>query len=304
MNEFDLISHVCSLNPTLGSRVVLPPGDDLGGLQIGAGTIILAGVDQVIGGVHLPVEASPERYARKVIRRSLSDVAAMAAVPAGALVTAALPPGLADDWGHRFADALNREAAVYDCPVFGGDVAAVSSSNTPPLVTATVLASPDHLMGDRFVRRSGARPGDAVWVSGSLGGSLLPDGSGHHESFEPRIALGRALHRLLGDSLHSMIDVSDGLVSDAGHLASQSGVQITLEVESLPRRGASTALEALSDGEDYELCFTVDRSAEVPDQLEAIALTRIGTVQSGAEVVVREEGAVVDFSERGWEHRT
>lgn len=305
MNEFDLINHVRSLNATLGSRVVLPPGDDLGGLGFDSGVVVLAGVDQVIGGVHLPVEASPERYARKVLCRSLSDVAAMAALPSGALVTAAMPVGLPEDWGRRFADALNREAALYDCPVFGGDVAAFSTStNAPPLVTATVLASPDHMMKGRFLTRSGARPGDAIWVSGSLGGSLRSDGSGHHESFEPRIGLGLAIHRLIGDSLHSMIDISDGLVSDVAHLASESGVKMILETESLPRRDAATVAEALSDGEDYELCFTTDPSVNLPDHLEEIALARIGSVQSGSGVLVLEDGVDVASSSKGWEHRT
>ena len=304
MNEFELINHVRSLNETLGSRVVLPPGDDLGGLGFGPGVVVLAGVDQVIGGVHLPVDASPERYARKVICRSLSDVAAMAALPAGALVTAAVPVGLSADWGPRFADALNRIATQYDCPVFGGDVAAFANSAAPPLVTATVLASPDDSMSGRFLTRSGAQPGDEIWVSGFLGGSLRSDGSGHHETFEPRVGLALAIHRLIGESLHSMIDLSDGLVSDVGHLAVESGVKMTLESDSLPRRGAATPAEALSDGEDYELCFTVDPSVELPDCLDEIPLVRIGSVHSGAGVVILEDGVEIDFSSRGWEHRT
>ncbi|MEC7351615.1 MAG: AIR synthase related protein, partial [Planctomycetota bacterium] len=91
MSELDLIDHVRSFNAGLGPRIVLPPGDDLGGLRVDESSVLLSGVDQVIGGVHLPVDADPERYARKSLRRSLSDVAAMAAVPLGAVVTVALP---------------------------------------------------------------------------------------------------------------------------------------------------------------------------------------------------------------------
>ena len=303
MREFELIDHVRAFNPTLGDAVVLPPGDDLGGLRLIGGNLVLAGVDQVLGGVHLPADAAPERYARKVIRRSLSDVAAMAGIPAGALVTAALPVGLPEQWGSRFADELNAEGARFRCPVFGGDVASFASGETVPLVTATVLATPDPEAQERVLRRSGARPGDQVMVSGEFGASLQPDGSGHHESFHPRIEFALALHRLLGNSLHCMIDVSDGLLADARHLARESKARFELSLEHVPRRKGASALGALSDGEDYELCFTVPQGVELPPELLGIPVTQIGTVQPGQGVVVMDEGIELDVPDGGWEHR-
>ena len=303
MNEFDLIRHVRGLNPSLGSHVVLPPGDDLGGIQL-SDNVVLAGVDQVIGGVHLPAGAEPERYARKVLRRSLSDVAAMAALPAGALVTAALPAGLPVDWGQRFADALNEEGGRHGCPVFGGDVAALPDPSATPVVTATVLANPDQQVDGRFIRRDQATPGDEVWVSGCFGGSLDSDGGGHHETFEPRIELALAIHRTVRGSLHSMIDVSDGLISDLGHLAEDSAACITIDLDRIPLRGDSSSMAALGDGEDYELCFTVAPSSELPGMLSGVPLSRIGVVSAGGGVVVTRNGAPISVDRTGWEHRT
>ena len=303
VREFSLIEHVRSFNKTLGESVALPPGDDLGAIRTNDEGLLLAGVDQVLGGVHLPVGAAPERYARKVLRRSLSDVAAMAAIPTGALVTAALPSGLPEDWGARFADALNQESLRWSCPIFGGDVASFGAHSAVPLVTATVLATPDSQAQERIVCRSGARLGDRVVVTGSFGGSLQPDGSGHHESFEPRIDCALALHRLLGESLHCMIDVSDGLLADVGHLACESQLRFELSVEQVPRRDGASAICALTDGEDYELCFTVPREVDLPSEILNTPVTVVGTVGSGQGVVATEHGTEITVPDTGWEHQ-
>ena len=302
MKEFQLIEHVRSFNHTLGESVVVPPGDDLGAIRVDGGAIVLAGVDQVLGGVHLPPDAAPERYARKVLRRSLSDVAAMAAIPTGALVTAALPPGTAEDWGIRFADAINDEAGTHGCPIFGGDVAVHHSTSASPHVTATVLASPDPMTAGRVLCRTGAVVGDRIFVSGSFGGSLDPDGGGHHETFQPRVEFALALHRLLGESLHCMIDVSDGLLADAGHLARESQVRFVFDLARIPRRGGVSGTRALTDGEDYELCFTVGPDAQLPMELAGVCVTEIGTVDAGGGVQVLDKGNPVELRRPGWEH--
>ncbi|MEC8559854.1 MAG: thiamine-phosphate kinase [Planctomycetota bacterium] len=304
MSELDLIDHVRSFNAGLGPRIVLPPGDDLGGLRVDESSVLLSGVDLVIGGVHRPVDADPERYARKSLRRSLSDVAAMAAVPLGAVVTVALPAGTPDDWGRRFAEALNEDSRRWETPVFGGDVAGYATTDPPPLVTVTVVAEGDPAAEGRYLTRDGARPGDLVWVSGVLGGSLEKDGGGHHEAFEPRLELARTLHRTLGPDLHCLIDLSDGLVRDAAHLAEASGVRMNLELERLPCRPGATAREALTDGEDYELCFTTGAGVALPDTLAGVPLTRIGTVEAGDSISVTEGGRTVPLPSGGWEHLT
>lgn len=304
MREFELIDSIRSTNAGLGTSVLVPPGDDLGMIRLPDGVALLSGVDQVVEGVHLLPDASPEDYGRKLMNRSLSDVAAMACVPVGALVSATLPPRLMDDpeWSVRFADAARAAGEACGAPLFGGDVAVHSMAEAPFVAAATVFAVPDVEAGGRVVLRSGARPGDELWVSGLIGGSLGEDGGGHHQSFLPRIQLALALHRLLGGSLTSMIDVSDGLASDARHLAVESRVAIELDADLVPRRGPVGAIRALTDGEDYELCFTVTPGRELPDLVSDVALTRIGTVSEGEGLTVLESGMPLHLGRTGWEH--
>lgn len=304
MREFELIRKIRQANASLGAQVLIPPGDDLGMVELPGGVPVLAGVDQVIGGVHLPLDAEPERYGRKLVNRSLSDVAAMGAVPVGLIVSAALPTGFEEQWGGRLSDAVRAAGAACECPVFGGDVATLASDADHPVLTATVLAVPDSQAGSRVVLRSGARPTDEIWVSGTFGRSLRADGGGHHEEFEPRITLALSIHRALGESLTCMIDVSDGLAADAGHLARESGVRFELEAGSVPRRDGASTHEALGDGEDYELCFCVRAGTPVPTDPCGIPLTRIGSVHEGEGLIVREDGRSLDLDSAGWEHGT
>ena len=306
MREFELIDSIRSANGVLDPSVVVPPGDDLGLIRLPGGQGLLAGVDQVVSGVHLAEDAPPETYGAKVMNRSLSDVAAMACVPVGALVSATLPPRLMDDphWSIRFAEAARAAGGLFGAPLFGGDVAVHVDGNGPFTASATVLAipDPDPRAKGRVVLRSGARPGDTVWVSGAFGGSLEEDGGGHHASFLPRIELALELHRLMGTALSSMIDVSDGLAADAGHLAHESGCGIELEAERVPRRGNASLDGALADGEDYELCFTIGPGASPPDRLADVPLVQIGRVIDGSGVAIHEGGRPYRLSRPGWEH--
>ncbi|MEC8735289.1 MAG: thiamine-phosphate kinase, partial [Planctomycetota bacterium] len=120
----------------------------------------------------------------------------------------------------------------------------------------------------------------------------------------PRLELARTLHRTLGPDLHCLIDLSDGLVRDAAHLAEASGVRMNLELERLPCRPGATAREALTDGEDYELCFTTGAGVALPDTLAGVPLTRIGTVEAGDSISVTEGGRTVPLPSGGWEHLT
>ena len=151
--------------------------------------------------------------------------------------------------------------------------------------------------------RSGATPGDQVFVSGCFGRSLAADGGGHHLDFIPRIELARRLHAELGSELTSMIDVSDGLAADAGHLCSESGVGMLLDADRVPRRDGAGAVEAFSDGEDYELCFTVRSGRDLPKILEDVMLTRIGEVVAGAGPEIIEDGRPLELDRTGWEHQ-
>jgi thiamine-monophosphate kinase len=155
------------------------------------------------------------------------------------------------------------------------------------------------------VRRSGAIVGDAVYVTGTLGGSLAADGGGRHLSFVPRIDAALQLAKMLGTRLHAMIDLSDGLGRDAGHLAEQSGVQIEIETGDVPCTDGCAWQQAFADGEDYELCFTA--SGEVPETIGDLPVSRVGRVvgrSADSPAVVARVGAErVDVSHLGWEHR-
>ncbi len=304
MREFELIDAIRRSNPSLGRTVVVPPGDDLGMIRLFEGADLLAGVDQVVAGVHLAADASPEAYGRKVMNRSLSDVAAMACVPIGALVSAVLPNDLMSDsqWSIAFADAARDAALAFDVPLFGGDVATFPAGAGVFTAAATILAVPDDSVDGRVVLRSGASPGDRLYVSGSYGCSLDPDGGGHHLEFVPRVELARRLHAELGDALTSMIDVSDGLASEIGHLAQESEVSISLDAGAVPRRHGADTVRALADGEDYELCFTVGPGGVLPSELDGIPLTHVGGVDVGRGVAIHEDGRPVVLDRTGWEH--
>ena len=302
MLEFALIDRIRKANDQLGQHVVIPPGDDLGMLELENGLAVLAGVDQVIGDIHLPRDASPERYGRKLVNRNLSDVAAMGAVPIGLIVSAALPPDFTEEWGGRFSDALRAAGGAFNCPVFGGDVAQLRSRSDVPVLAATILAVPDSEAGGRVLLRNGARVDDQIWVTGCFGHSLSSDGGGHHETFEPRVHVAQELNRRFGEKITSMIDVSDGLAADSGHLARESQCRFEINGDCVPRRGAADVRSALCDGEDYELCFTVRPGTPIPAMLGDVPLTHIGDVRTGDGVVVQYQGAILNIDQAGWEH--
>jgi thiamine-monophosphate kinase len=300
MREFDLLQHVFSHNAALPEGVTIPPGDDMGAVRIG-GQIVLMAVDQVADGVHVDVANTPlAKIGRKAITRNLSDVAAMAAKPVGAVVAATLPRDFGEARANELFDAMRTTGAAYGCPLVGGDI---SIWDAPLLLSVTVFAEPD---GIESITRRGARAGDVVFVTGSLGGSLL----GHHLDFEPRIALARDLAANRDTRPHCMIDLSDGLARDLGHLCHD--VNAVIDAATLPLRNVAgvDALAALGDGEDYELCFTIDqqRAAHLPGELHGAAITRVGSIvprgADGPRVVVRwPNGREIDAADLGWEHR-
>lgn len=296
MREFDLLQHVFSHNASLPEFVVLPPGDDMGAVAIGGATVLTT-VDQVADGVHVDLRRDPiTAVGRKAITRNLSDVAAMAARPVGAVVAASLPR----DWdlarATQLFDAMRTTAATYDCPLFGGDV---SVWDHPLLLTVTVLAEP--WPGMAPLLRRGARVGDAVCVTGELGGSL----GGHHLSFEPRLEAARELAKA---GARCMIDLSDGLGRDLGHLCAASGVSAEIDLDRLPIRASATGeprwRAALGDGEDYELCFTMPAD-RVPTSAAGVPVTVVGRIvpRGPSLLSVRTaDGQLSPLEATGWEH--
>ncbi|HRU04529.1 MAG TPA: thiamine-phosphate kinase [Candidatus Brocadiia bacterium] len=265
--------------------VAIGPGDDCAALRLRPGELCVVTTDSVIAGVHYdPGTASPERIGRKSAARSLSDLAAMAARPVAIVCAAQFPRST--DMAYAKAIIKGQMEVCRRCgaALAGGDVAV---SDGPLSLNVTAIGA---ARAGRLALRSGARPGDALCVTGELGGSIL----GHHLDFTPRLKEAQWLRRHA--ALHAMIDISDGLARDAGRLAAESGAGVVIDPARLPlsaaaaemsrRTGKPAVYHALNDGEDYELLFAV-----APRTAQAL------TARRGAPCRVTTIGQVV--AERG-----
>jgi thiamine-monophosphate kinase len=269
------------------------------------GRPLLAAVDQVVDGRHVDLERVPlDLVGRKAVTRSLSDVAAMAAKPVALMAAVTLPPDFQHDRAIALFDAMRRTAQQYACPLVGGDIAVFHGASAPLVCAVTVLAAPGP---GGAVTRAGARDGDVIAVTGRLGGSVRADGLGRHVTFEPRLREAALLAQTLGQRLHAMIDISDGLGRDAANLAQRSGGRIEIDAERIPCTEGVDWRRAMSDGEDYELCFAA--AGAVPPQVGELAVTVVGRFvgRRGPDeplVLVQDGGRTIDGSELGWEHRS
>lgn len=295
--------------------MTIPPGDDMGAVRMGGMDLLLT-VDQVADGVHFDLAGMGlGEIGRKAITRNLSDVAAMAAVPVCALVAAMLPRDMEEGKANALFDALRAVADAYRCPVIGGDI---SIWDGRLVITVTILAKPGPVAP---VRRSGARAGQGIFVTGELGGSgVEAGGSIHHLDFEPRIEVAGELARKLGVSGRfpgAMIDLSDGLATDLRHICAASNVGAELWPERLPISAAARLASASSgkqawehavaDGEDYELCFTAPPEvARGVKEAAGVSVTEIGRVlpaDGGATITLAwADGRSEPLKLRGWEH--
>jgi thiamine-monophosphate kinase len=292
--EFDFIDWIRSQTGKF-DHVLVGPGDDLAVLKWNADDLLIVGVDQVLDGVHFDSTVhSPSDIGRKVMNRNLSDCAAMACLPAAAVATVALPRERDIDYAKQLFLGMKSAADAFDFPVVGGDTA---SWDGKLAMTVTILG---HTAGIKPVRRDGARPGDNIYVTGALGGSLL----GRHLTFTPQIELARTLAAF---DMTSMIDLSDGLSRDLRHICRESHVGAVIDAEAIPvhedaiearRDGRSPLEHALHDGEDYELLFTTPRT------FAKAQYRRIGVVTRALDVVLQyRDGRREPLEPKGWEHR-
>jgi thiamine-monophosphate kinase len=226
----------------------------------------------VVEGVHFLASTDPVRVGWKALCRAISDVAAMAGTPEHALITIALTPQTPMRWVESLYRGLRRAAERFGVSIVGGET---SRSPGPAFVNVALTG---HVERKRCVLRSGGRPGDLLFVTGRLGGSL----KGKHLDFTPRLAEAAWLAKY--HLPHAMMDLSDGLASDLPRLAAASGCGFDLDETSIPRTSGCTVTQALSDGEDFELLFAV--APKNADQLERawrkkfprVPLTRIGSL--------------------------
>ena len=309
-SEFALIDWIRSQRPDQGQGVVHGIGDDMAVLQVGAETLLIT-TDMLLDGVHFEAETTElDRVGYKAMACSLSDCAAMASNPLAAVVAVALPADMEMEQARKLHQGLARAADLFACPIVGGDT---TSWDRPLALNVSMLSQ---ATVDGPVLRSGARTGDAILVTGELGGSL-EDG---HLDFVPRVKEALLLNDLV--ELHAMIDLSDGLSADLGHICDESQVAAVIDAVSVPLTTAAREKEdplaaALFDGEDFELLFCI--APANADQLLAswkdhakVRLNCIGQIiDPGSDLVEGEHrlflrnfegGAVEPLPAKGWEH--
>ena len=301
MTEFELIAWIRQRSPT-SPHVALGIGDDCAALRFTPGSEVLVTTDMLMDGRHFRLgEATPEQVGYKLLGVSLSDIAAMAGRPVAAVVSVALPRVDARAVAEGLQAGIAEMAERFGVSLVGGDT---NAWDGPLVVSLTLLGEVE---AGRAVRRSGAKPGDAICVTGPLGGSLL----GRHLRPEPQVDLARRLTSAV--ALHAMIDVSDGIASDLGHILEESHVGAILDAAAIPIHADAEAMadgrspldHALNDGEDFELVFTVGES-ELERALRCSeAIRRIGVIVAEPGLRLRDEAGTMNrISAQGFDHLT
>jgi thiamine-monophosphate kinase len=310
-SETELIDLIQELaRGSESAELVVGIGDDAAVLSPpGPGYQLLATTDQLVENKHFVFgQHPPEALGHKLLARGLSDIAAMGGTPSWFLLSLAIPERYNDEWIECFARGLltaRKKLGVPNISLVGGDISGAECFLSHITATGTVPTGSALL-------RSGAGPGDAVYVSGSLGGSALglerlPSGAidnvavSRHLWPNPQLELGAFL-RQIGAS--AALDISDGLSTELGHLTTASQLAAQIHFEAIPRFPEATDDQMLHGGEEYELLFTVPQSIAVPDDLNGLRLTRIGEVTSGSGVEMIREGRSEPLQPGGYEHLT
>jgi thiamine-monophosphate kinase len=302
MNEFELIALLTEGLPSNDSTV-LGAGDDCAVLDLGIpDRWLLFKTDAVVEGIHYTVDAEPGKVGRKALARCLSDVAAMGGKPVAALVTLGLPRGYNPKWAQSVYAGMSELARRYGVAIVGGETTTVPEG---ALLSVALVGTVDK---NKCVKRSGAMPGDAIFVTGELGGSI----QGKHLDFEPRIEQAQWLVEHF--AIHAMIDISDGLAGDLRHITNSSHTGAELLADAIPtsdaaRKGTKPPIQAaLEDGEDFELLFTIPARQAVPLldawklQFPGLKLSCIGKITKNSGFILREGDRIRNIQEHGYTH--
>jgi thiamine-monophosphate kinase len=324
VNEFELISRLTQKLPA-NETVVAGAGDDCAVLDLGAADrLILFKTDAVVEGIHFTRETPPEKIGRKALARCLSDVAAMAGLPVAALVTIGLPKDFDAEFVAKIYDGMNALAEQFRVAIVGGET---TTNPERLLISIALLGTVERR---KQILRSGAKAGDAIFVTGELGGSL----AGKHLDFEPRLAEARWLAEHF--QIHAMLDVSDGLAGDLQHILQAGGVGAEIMKSALPVSRAAklqargqvrpgqpcshehghtygdspkpAVLAALTDGEDFELLFTVSSKDAVKlldawkKEFPQLKLSCIGKIVAGEGILLRDKTGFQKLNAHGYVH--
>ena len=314
-SEFDLIARHFT-RPA--ANAVLGVGDDCALIDVSNGMDLAVSTDTMVSGTHFFPDVDPENLGHKALAVNLSDMAAMGAMPHWATLALTLP-NVNHEWLSAFAKGFFDLAQEYNVSLIGGD-----TTRGPLTMTVTIMGE---VPAGAALRRSGAKPGNDVWVSGNIGdaalavahrhGRVVLDAPDYREAVmrlyepTPRVALGQALRGLAT----AAIDVSDGLLADLTHICRLSGVGATVELPLVPvssigsrHLGTPEGRTAIvAGGDDYELCFTAHpNSRESIEDLEnilGIPLTRVGQIKRGKGVsLLGADGKPVKVDGRGYDH--
>jgi thiamine-monophosphate kinase len=318
MGEFELIHELFAPLATHPGAFGLT--DDASVFKIPEGQEGVVTKDVMVAGVHFLEGTDPARVAQKLLRANLSDLAAMGADPLGYWLGVQLPKEGAQDWLAAFVTGLKRDQEEFGISLMGGDTV---STPGPGALSLTAMGT---VPAGSALRRSGARPGDKVFVSGTIGEGVLGLRAArgeldaladqdcaklvdHLECPQPRLALGQALRGIAS----AAIDISDGLAADAGHIADTSGAALVIDGDKVPRsatarkalaKGLTSLEELVTGGDDFELLFTVPQegASRVAALNGAVSVTEIGEVRAGSGVRITHDGAPLSLPRGGYTH--
>lgn len=265
MNEFDIIKKFFRQQSTYRKDVVLGSGDDCALLKIPQDQLLAVSMDTLISGVHFPKDLSAYEIGYKSLAVNLSDLAAMGAEPAWFTCSLSLP-NFDENWCRDFSEGLFDLAHQYHIQLIGGDL-------TRSEILSITIQVHGFVPEKLALRRDGAKSGDIIYVSGKLGYGVLKK---YYHRPEPRINLGLALR----GKAHSAIDISDGLIADLSHILEESHLGASIYKDKIP----VVHDEALTNGDDYELCFTApaELKLESDPSLSTYHISCIGQIESQA----------------------
>jgi thiamine-monophosphate kinase len=308
MNEFELIAKLTKSLPT-NENVVTGARDDYAVLDFGLPEkLFLFKTDAIVEGIHFTKETPPEKIGRKALARCLSDIAAMAGTPNAALVTIALPEKFEPAFVEKIYGGLNALAEKSGVAIVGGE-----TTTNPGRILISIALLGTVARGKQILR-SGAKVGDAIFVTGELGGSFAEK----HLDFEPRLAEARWLAEHF--PIHAMIDLSDGLAGDLRHILKAGGVGAELLKSAIPisresklaARKSSSAkpaiAAALTDGEDFELLFIIASKNAVKlldawkKRFPKLKLSCIGKIVAGDGILIRDKSGSHKLNANGYVH--
>jgi thiamine-monophosphate kinase len=313
MKERGLIKRIRKLArpPAASGPVVQGIGDDCAILQPPHGRQLLVTTDFSVENVHFRRKWHPApSVGHRCLARGLSDIAAMGGTPAACFLSLGLPPKIPQPWVDGFLRGLLELARSFHVQLAGGDISSAAEIVSDIVVTG-------HVPSGKAILRSAARPGDRIYVTGSLGGSaavlhqllagkrIRATRSSPHFYPQPRIQVGQWLQKR--GLATAMIDLSDGLSVDLSHICEESWVSARISAGEIPIAQGSSLELALHGGEDYELLFTAPKNAKLPSRIAGVAVTEIGTIlnpgnYSSAIQILGENGVVRPLPQRGWEH--